>query len=271
MTLIATWLKTELEKKQKKNPLFSMRSFARLLNLSPSVLSKIMNGQTFFDLKKIKHALVLLETPESTKKKIIEEVSLSKKINQFKMRKVKQKFSLLNHRVFEIIANPNHYALLELIKLNEGKFDLDFFALKLSLSKEKIELLIENLQAVKLIKIKDDRIVDLTQGFSTHEIGPQETNRANKLFQQQIIQKSILSLEYDDICERSHSSIVFATHSSKILEATEIIKKFRQSLCAHLEDHPIKDSVYALQIGFFPMVKGEAQARIDTESLTSNY
>jgi len=46
--------------------------------------------------------------------------------------------------------------------------------------------------------------------------------------------------------KRDQSSMMMATHSSKIPEAKERIRKFRQELCEFLEDAKTKDGVYQL-------------------------
>lgn len=255
MSVLSEFLKNKLQEKQDNNSAYSMRSFARDLNIDPSSLSKVMNGKRIPDLELVQQILEKLNQSPEEIEKICSKIEQEKNIKSFKISTPRKEYKSTPEIVFKIISDPIHYTFLELIKLNSGEFDTQFFTKKLKVSDARIGEVLNNLQQAGLIKIEDDHISDLTAGFSSHEIGLEQTNMANKEYQKSLLELSKEAIDEVEMENRDHSAIVFATNQRKIYEAKGIIKKFRQSLCDFLEDVDEKDSVYALHVGLFPVTK----------------
>ena len=73
-------------------------------------------------------------------------------------------------------------------------------------------------------------------------------------FQKQILEKSIHSLEHDDIHERDITSITVAINEDKIKEAKAEIKKFRMRMSEFMGEGK-KTRVYNLGIHLVPLSK----------------
>lgn len=220
--------------------------------LDPSSLSKIINGKRIPEEEQVIEILSRLSTSKTIAEKIISKLRQEQNIKSFKIKKPVNDYNEITQTVFEIISNPIHYTLLELLKLSSFKNDLDYICKKLSISKEVATKVIQNLADINMIKISEGNIKDLTKGFSTHEIDLEKTSDANKSFQIDLLHRSINAVKHKEVKERSHSSIIFASNKDKIYEAKGIIKKFRQSLCDFMEDTEEKDQIYALQVSLFP-------------------
>ncbi len=257
MNVLSQYLNDELEYRQEKNPAYSLRSFARDLSIDHSALSKIISGKRIPDIANIKSLLSKIDATEKTIQMITEMISKEKNIKNFKIRKPQNVYKEVSQTVFNVISNPNHYALLELLKTHNFTFSHEFISHRLNIEQEEVEVIIKNLEELKMIRIENNEISDLTDGFSTHEIDLSKTSKANKDYQIELLNRSIDTLRYNSIEERSHSAIVFATNKEKIYEAKGIIKKFRQSLCDFLEDTDKKTNVYALQVSLFPLTESE--------------
>ncbi|MCO4755312.1 MAG: TIGR02147 family protein [Bacteriovoracaceae bacterium] len=255
MSVLSDFLSETLNKKQAQNPSYSLRSFARDLELDPSSLSKIINGKRIPDMITVQSILTALNEDADSIKKICARIEQEKNIKDFKLSTPKKEYTKTPELIFKIISDPIHYTFLELIKLNDGILDHDFYCKKLKVDNEKLLEVIKNLVEVGLIEITENYIKDLTAGFSSHEIGLEQTNKANKSYQKSLLDLSKSSIENVSIEYRDHSAILFATNHKKIFEAKGIVKKFRQSLCDFLEDVDDKDSVYALHVGLFPLTK----------------
>lgn len=253
MNILANFLNDELEFRQEKNPAYSLRSFAKDLKIDSSALSKIMSGKRIPEIDTIKELLKKLNATEETIELIIGKVLKEQNIKNFKIKKPVNDYREINQIVFQVISNPIHYTLLELIKTKNFKFDIRDIASRLSIDEDECENIIQNLEQLQMIKIEDDIIIDLTQGFSTHEIDLEKTSEANKNYQLELLHKSSQAIKYHNMTDRSHSAVIFATNKDKIYEAKGIIKKFRQSLCDFMEDTDQKDTVYALQVSLFSL------------------
>lgn len=86
------------------------------------------------------------------------------------------------------------------------------------------------------------------------------TSSGIRHFQKQILEKTISSLETDDILERDITSITIAINENKIPEAKAEIKKFRLKMSEFLGTGE-KTRVYNLGIHLIPLsksTKGEA-------------
>ena len=57
-------LKQELSSRQAKNPQYSLRAFARFLNVDPSYLSKVLHGSRCFSDKTCQEILAKLRASE---------------------------------------------------------------------------------------------------------------------------------------------------------------------------------------------------------------
>lgn len=255
MSVLSDFLNEALKKKQSQNPSYSLRSFARDIRLDPSSLSKIINGKRIPDMTTVRSILTDLGESLEDIEKICSRIEQEKNIKDFKLSTPKKEYTETPELIFKIISDPIHYTFLELIKLNDGKLDHEFYCAKLEIEQEKLMEVIEKLVQVKLIEITENHIKDLTAGFSSHEIGLEQTNKANKNYQKSLLNLSKNSIEDVSIEYRDHSAILFATNHKKIFEAKGIIKKFRQSLCDFLEDVDEKDAVYALHVGLFPLTR----------------
>ena len=257
MNIFAKYISEKLAQKQKQNPSYSLRSFSRDLEIDPSSLSKIIAGKRIPDMATVRQILTSLKEDQASIESICSKIEQEKNIKDFKLATPKKDFKKTPEVVFDIISDPLHYTFLEALKLNQGQLDLNFFTDKLEVSRERLEKVIDNLIQVELIEVNENRIIDNTSGFSSHEIGLEQTNQANKQYQRSLLDFSKDSIEKVPMEARDHSAILFATNQQKIYEAKGIIKKFRQSLCEFLEDVEDKDTVYALQVSLFPLTRDE--------------
>lgn len=118
--MIQELLRKELKKRQSKNPKYSLRSFARDLKISPSMISRFVSGDRVPSPETLGQILDSIEMDPTLKKQIINSL-LSKQ--DFKIPQDSdyvelnaQQLAQLNHWLF--------FALLELLKSSTRKFSL---------------------------------------------------------------------------------------------------------------------------------------------------
>ena len=111
---------------------------------------------------------------------------------------------------------------------------------------------VERLLEIGLLKKEGAKVVK-ANGFVT-TADPETTAPALKRRQNQILQKSMESLENDSIDIRNHSSITMAIDPAKIPEAKKRIREFGRSLCEYLESGARKE-VYEFSLNLFPLSK----------------
>ena len=256
------YLQRELVRRCQANPKYSLRSFAKFLGMESSRLSKILRGERPIQEKlliQLGHRLGLS----------------SAEIQGFCLRAIAKKTAIetpptedrhrylqLSLDAFESIEDWRHYAVLEMMKLPGFKPDYKWVARMLEVTITETRVYVERLQRVGLLEVRTDGSwYDKSEGFSTHILSETETTYAHRRSQKKILELAIEALEKFPMDRRDQSSMMMATHSSKVLEAKKRIRKFRQELCEFLEDTEEKDTVYQLSMSLFPLVESQTKGK----------
>lgn len=246
------FLKATLKERCLKNPNYSLRSFAKHLSTDASLLSKLINGKRKVTPKQID--------------KLGEKLNLNPKmISHFKNNVISQSHSSepsttvdyqkISLEYFEVISAWQHYAILELMKLSFFKEDHSWIGATLGISTKLVTESVKRLQEVGLLEIDSNgKWNDLSEGSSTHIIDKNITSYAHKIAQKKILQRASDALDGIDIEKRDQSSMLLASHPSKVLEAKDKISKFRRELTEFLEDTEEKTELYQMSFSVFPLI-----------------
>lgn len=247
-------LQEELIERCRRNPRYSLRSFAKTLDVSPAALSDMLKGKraiTERSVEKFGFALGLS----------LKEIEKFKKQTDGASENGKVDFAQITLDQYALISDWYHYAILELIKIDDFNREIGKIAKALTITKSEANIAIERLERLGLIETKKEKINDTSNGFSTN-ISGNLTSQASKQLQKQILQQSIEALQHVPIELRNHTSMTMAIDPDLMPEAIERIKKFRRELNTFLESKSKPKEVYQLSISLFPIsqvskLKGE--------------
>ena len=166
-------------------------------------------------------------------------------------------FQQISIDAFQVISEPHHYALLELMKTRSFQWDHKWIARRLGLSPVDVRAAIERLENVGLLeRDTDGALKDSTDGFST-DIREGLSVEAQRRFQQASLRQADKCIDEIPPNLRDNTSITFAVNLKDIPKAKEMIKAFRRKVCRELEANPQLDEVYQLTIAFTPISKIE--------------
>ncbi len=253
-----------LEMRQRQNPKYSMRAFARDLDLSPSRVSEILNRK-----KGISHETACqigssLGLSEAETYHLCDLVQLQharsdqaremarKRVN---LAKGEKEFTQLDHDAFAIISDWYHYAIIELTTVDGFVDNEAWIASRLDITLTEARLAVERLLRLGLLVRESSTLVKTSRQLTTTNEVPSEAIRS---FHRQILAKAEVALEQQPVGERDYSTITVATSKTKIAEAKRRIGKFRRSLLAFLEEHDsAADEVYCLALEFFRLTQKE--------------
>ncbi|MGH1467504.1 MAG: TIGR02147 family protein [Bdellovibrionales bacterium] len=236
-------LQKDLDKRIAKNPSYSLRSFAQFLEISPATLSGVLNGKRKPSLE------MALKISEALDWKVLDRGKLE---SVFPSSKVD--FHELSDDLFEAISEWQHFAILELLKLPDFSSDPKWISKKLGLNINRVKAALDRLLRLEILMITTaGNLVDNLKGFTTH-YNSKATSAPKKLYQKQLLKKSLLSIDEINYELRDHSSMTMAIDSKDIPLLKEEIKKFRLSLCEKFEKKK-PDSVYQIQVSLFPLTK----------------
>ena len=240
------YLQTELLQRCKKNPSYSLRAFAKSLDVDPSTLSKILKGKRPLGSKLIVQlgARCGLK-PGDLKPYFQDEVAAGSTPSH--------SFEQIALDRFAIIADWYHFAILELMTVKGFEPSAKWIARSLGISVVEANMAIERLQRAGFIEIgKDGKWRDISSGATT-TIGPDMASAAHRHFQEQILAKAIEAISTVPLEERESSGAVMAIDRSKLPEARALITKFRRQLAKLLATDKDGDDVYNLSVALFPL------------------
>jgi uncharacterized protein (TIGR02147 family) len=243
------WLENLIAEKIKKNPQFSLRAFARMVDVSPAVLSRILSGKrklTFNLATRIADALVLGPVERDTLYSFFLGSSSEEKTEEEKVQKE------LSIDCFNAMKEWYHYGITQLLYIESFKEDSKWIAKMLSITELEAKMAIERLLRLEILDRDENGKLYRT---ATHLSTTTDIASAGiRHFQKQILEKSIESLEKDDLLERDVTSITIAINEDQIAEAKLEIKKFRLKMSEFLSIGK-KTRVYNLGVHLIPLSK----------------
>ncbi|PIU00399.1 MAG: hypothetical protein COT74_05570 [Bdellovibrionales bacterium CG10_big_fil_rev_8_21_14_0_10_45_34] len=246
-----TFLQKELLNRCRKNPNYSLRSFAKSLSISPSALSAMLNSKRSITPKM---KLRLGTNLGLQREEVLEMIALQDG-GQWHER---QRLQL---DTFAVISDWYHYAILELTHVQGFKGDPKWISCKLGITKSEVNIACERLVNLGLLEITSDHQWKDTSenGFITNAYD-ELTTAASKKLQKQMLELSIRALMELPLHSRSHSSITMAIDPDDLPEAKEKIKRFRRDLCSYFEKKKKRKQVFNLSIGLYPISKESEEA-----------
>lgn len=244
-------INSEFERRKNINPRYSLRAYAKSLNLDVSVLSRILANKSPISPKILtKLAVPLAITPEEFNK--IEDEILQNKKSRRAIPPENLAIQQLQAEEFKIIQDWYNYVILELTNLKDFEPSADWISKKLSISESDAQLALERLVKLNLLVQGEDGNFQASATFTT---GIQEsfTTIAMRMRQKQVLQRAIEAIDLIDLKDRDQSAVTIALDTTLIPEVKEKIKKFRRSLANYIyKKSKNKNRVYEISISLFP-------------------
>lgn len=242
-------LQRALLQRCQRNPKYSLRAFARALDICPSTLSKILNGKRSLPKTKALEVANELELNPAERELFLSNFNTKDKVVESEV-----DLALLEMDQFAIIADWYHYAILSLLELPEASIDPQWISKRLSITQVEAKDAIERLTRLKMIEEVDGV---WKQATSPIQMNNKSSSAAARKFHKQLLTKAIDSLENDSFDRRSLSSMTFEMDASQMQLARTEIKKFRHYLQTLLSSQGSPSDVYNLTVQLIPATKNE--------------
>ncbi len=243
-------LRQELVDRCKRNSSYSLRAFATHLELDPSTLSKILKGKRVIGKKSILQLGIRIGLTN-------EEIGayLNGAGNDAEDSIEQLNFQQLKLDRFAVISDWYHFAILELMLVDEFRPDNLWIARALGIKPLEVDGAVDRLVRVGLLgKTIDGDWEDLSGGH-TSSIGDDMVSAAHRRLQEQFLVKAADALTSVPIEDRDHSTMTMAVDRSRLPAAREKIKRFRRSLAKFLSEGDVHDEILNLNIALFPITK----------------
>lgn len=235
-------LKKTFADRSRKNPQYSLRSFARSLDIDSSTLSAILRGKRPLTAKTAKRLIEALEIrdPRESNELLLGSLGETAAVPSYET---------LSLEVAEVISSWEHFAILALLELDGFRAQNKTIARRLNLPLGIVIECLNRLELLGLVKQKSDTWVLTGKNMATPSNVP---NSALRETLRQCIAKALESLEKDPVESRDITGTTMAISSKKLPEARRLIQDFRRNLSAFLEAGS-KDAVYRLNVQLFPL------------------
>lgn len=239
----------------RSNEQYSLRAYARSLNVPVSSLSEIINEKRPLTKNiRDKIGLALKMSLEQIEIFDIQEHGNSKKSSH---NRVDSDYRQIALDSFYIISEWHHYGILQLMRTNDFKNDFEWIAKRLNIETFDAHTALERLIRVGIVEVQEDSsLKDVTMGKTSH-LKSDFTNEQLKNFQIKAIEKAIHSIKEVPIQFRDNTTMTMAISKKAMPFAKEEIKKFRRQLTKKLEAFGEPDEVYQLAIALSPLTNIE--------------
>lgn len=246
-TGLRKYLETELERRKKKNPRYSVRGFARDLKIDATALSRILNGSRKIGPKTAKNLLARLDVDASTR-----EVLLRSLIAPDEMGVPSDSdYTEVTAEQLERMDDWIYSAILGLARSGNLRLDSQklakFFGTKIVEMERQLKTLVE----LGLLKRTEKGFRTVNARASAAYL---KDSAALRKIHAGYISKAIDTLGASPEVERDVSGITVLISKSKLPEASRRIKQFRRSLATFLES-PEGEELYRINIQLFPLKK----------------
>ncbi|QDK44885.1 hypothetical protein DOM22_06770 [Bdellovibrio sp. ZAP7] len=252
----------EMRKRQRKNPAYSMRAFARDIGVSASRLSELLNSKVGLSDSRATIVADRLQLKGKEKAFFIDLVQaeharskLAKKAASERVKAYLLDAKKISDDDFHLISDWQNLAVLELVDIPGTPHSFSAIAKKLGISVAEAEATVARLMKVGLLKEEGGRwVVSDSDSTTTADV----PSIAIQNYHRQMLERASRSLSVDPVESRDLSSVVFSLDSTQLAYAKERIREFRRVLSQELAGMPSKDKVYSLAIQLFELKGDEA-------------
>jgi len=240
--MLHNYLIKEFERRSTANPSYSLRAFARDLDIHSGTLSSILNQRRAVGAKVLKHILKALPLTTMERKKILAEMVAEKETSAVLP-------PLIDEETLSIIQDWEHFAILAFLQLKNKKHAAGDIARELELDPPRALKALSNLEKAGLISRQGNKIISHQKSLMTSRGIPSPALREAH---RQYIDKAKDALEKVSVQERDITGTTMVISRKNIPRAKELIQQFRADLTELLEQGEA-DDVYRLNIQLFPL------------------
>jgi uncharacterized protein (TIGR02147 family) len=246
---ITQLLEKEFEQRKLKNSNYSLRAYARYLEISPAYLSQIFNNKMKISKAKAMHLISKVLTGTRLKEWIN---LIEKSDDRFFHKGYIPTYKKIHCNITLTWA---HYAVIESFNLADFKSDIKWIDEQLGIGLERTKEIINELLSIGAIK--EENSVLVSNEVSLTNINDKNTSDDRKQMQRDILARSLEAINTVDISKRNHTSMTIAINSKNLEKMITRIQAFRRELCseATLDASNQADEIYQLQTSFFPLAR----------------
>jgi uncharacterized protein (TIGR02147 family) len=250
----------EFEQRKQRNPAFSLRAFAKKLEVSPAYLSQIFSRKRNLSLnagsefarklrwtaqrRKLFCSLIEYQRAQGPEAK---QEALSQIQNLSEL-----DFMELQRDEFQLISEWYHFAIAELTETTSFRSDPKWIARRLKITPEQAQEATERLLRIQILKEVDGR---LQKSTGHYRIQNSVSPAAMQAFHSHHLKSAQTALDRQSSEVRDFSGTTVAVDLAKLPEIKDLIRDFRKQLNQLCSQNSKPQAVYQLSVQFFRLDK----------------
>jgi uncharacterized protein (TIGR02147 family) len=256
---VAEFLLTEFACRKLRNGSYSLRAYARDLDLSASRLSELLNGKKNLSERLSHRIAARLKLKAMDRDHFIDLVLASssrdanvRRLARSRLLQARESEAMvpLSKDQFQLIADWEHAAIVELTQLEGFRSETRWIAKQLGITVVQVDEAITRLMRCGLLAVDSGGMLTARpEIFNTFSETP---STAIRRFHRQVLSMAIESTLQDDLEEREHVSTMLAIPKSQLHVFREKMNRFVLDFWKGIEQEP-KDALYGLTIQLFPI------------------
>jgi DNA-binding MarR family transcriptional regulator len=235
-------LAAELRDRQARNPLYSLRAFARSLGVSRTALSDVISGRRDFSMKNALRAASRLPLTPGQTAKMIEQLGGKEPPESVT-------YQSLSEDQFRLVADWHHFAILSLARVPECRAEAAWIARRLGISRREASDALERLLRLGFVRRARGQLKRVSRPLHSPTEVPSEAIRKHHRQNLQLAEKS---LDRDPIGLRDFNTITMPLDPEILPEAKRRLLQFKRRFSEFARaSRPRR--VYTLSLQLFPV------------------
>lgn len=244
-----SYLKKEFRERQRKNPKYSLRAFAKNLHISPSHLSQLLSG------KRAVKAPVAIRLAKALDLTSVETLDLLQSQTHFSIDQ--SQAQVVSVEDFGLIASWHYYAILGLSHLKDNVATAEWITQALRIPHNISQRCFEDLLRLGHIRIVGHQFRQASKFIRTQADIPSQLVRN---YHKQNLQLAAQKIDLVDIELREYNSMTLPINPRKLKAAKKMIRSFTENFTEEMSRGK-NSEVYNLCIQFFPLTLSEKGKR----------
>lgn len=239
-------LREEFERRKAIDPKYSLRKFAKDLDLSKSALASYIAGKRGLMPATAKRVAAALGLPPEDIEKISKTLHRRRKWDSF------SSYTDVTPALFGILEDEICLGLLSLARI-ENRADENWLARRLRTSPERIVRAIGLLKDLELIRIDGGR---LKRTSPLLDYPTQQPSKVIRNYHRSVIGRALKSLDEDAYDLREFAAVTVPMNTRHMAEAKKMMHRFKKRLATYV-NRGAASEVYILSLQLFPLSHSE--------------
>jgi uncharacterized protein (TIGR02147 family) len=252
-------LRQEFSRRIAKNARYSLRAFAKALDVQPSILSRAMNGGKTMTVATAQRIAERLAMAPEARAEFVASVGESQPQGRRRSPKAakparRAPVGLVDEDTFSAVADWHHYAILEATYLEDFRSDPAWIAARFGLTHAQVSEAIARLERLGLLTRTDGRLRKAEATIWTRS--ERGTTAALRRHHRQCLEMASVAVDEVPFERRVSAVMTMPADPAKLAQARAMIESFSLKVCRMLSSDARRD-VYQLTVELFPLTKGD--------------